>query len=127
MGAKYSPCMRKDATVERALEKSRLEEKETACCIRNDGSGCVQTNRHKCSVGLIRASLLLFKIVFFQILIQCLLFFIHRVCILFPTLSLPTYIFLMFQSLSFAIESEILPAWFFPWTMLIHFIVKRIQ
>ena len=50
MGAKYSPCMRKDANVERLLDDARSTESRTACCVRNDGSGCLQTEYEKCSV-----------------------------------------------------------------------------
>ncbi|KAI0217013.1 Inactive rhomboid protein 1 [Lamellibrachia satsuma] len=49
MGAKYSPCMRKDANVERILAEARSIESQTACCVRNDGSGCLQTIEDKCS------------------------------------------------------------------------------
>ena len=51
MGAKYSPCMRKDANVERILAEARSIESQTACCVRNDGSGCLQTIEDKCSVS----------------------------------------------------------------------------
>ena len=51
MGAKYSPCMRKDHNVELAIKKDRAKERETACCIRNDGSGCVQSSLEQCSVS----------------------------------------------------------------------------
>jgi len=51
MGAKYSPCMRKDANVERLLADARSTESRTACCVRNDGSGCLQTVKDECSVG----------------------------------------------------------------------------
>lgn len=49
MGAKYSPCMRKDANVERLLDDARSTESRTACCVRNDGSGCLQTVKNECS------------------------------------------------------------------------------
>ena len=52
MGAKYSPCMRKDENIERALSEDRAEEKDTACCVNNDGSGCVQSTKAECSVSL---------------------------------------------------------------------------
>jgi len=38
--------------MERALESDRVREGKTACCIRNDGSGCVQTSSLSCSVSL---------------------------------------------------------------------------
>ena len=50
LGAKYAPCMRNDTNIWRAIEHDRLKEMETACCIRNDKGGCVQTSRDKCSV-----------------------------------------------------------------------------
>ena len=51
LGAKFSPCMRKDDNMEAALEYDRDKERETACCVRNDGSGCVQVAGDECSVG----------------------------------------------------------------------------
>lgn len=51
LGAKYSPCMRKDANVEAAILHDRRLENKTACCVRNDGSGCVQTSNSSCSVS----------------------------------------------------------------------------
>lgn len=50
LGAKYAPCMRNDTNIHKAIEKDRLREKDTACCIRNDKGGCVQTNEEQCSV-----------------------------------------------------------------------------
>ena len=52
LGAKYSPCMRKDANIEHALADDRQVESRTACCIRDDGSGCVQSLESDCSVSL---------------------------------------------------------------------------
>lgn len=49
LGAKYSPCMRKDPNLDAALAEQRAEERTTGCCVRDDGSGCVQTTVHKCS------------------------------------------------------------------------------
>lgn len=49
LGAKYSPCMRKDPNLDAALAEQRKEERTTGCCVRDDGSGCVQTTVHKCS------------------------------------------------------------------------------
>ena len=53
LGAKYSPCMRNDANIYKGMTLDKAEEKTTGCCIRNDGSGCVQTVRGKCSVSVI--------------------------------------------------------------------------
>lgn len=52
LGAKYAPCMRNDSTIYQAIKKDMDIEKETACCIRNDRGGCVQTNELKCSVSI---------------------------------------------------------------------------
>lgn len=49
LGAKFSPCMRKDDLL---LEERKLQleqERETGCCVRNDYSGCSQTSREECS------------------------------------------------------------------------------
>lgn len=50
LGAKYAPCMRNDSNVFKVIEQDRLREKDSACCIRNDRGGCVQTNKERCSV-----------------------------------------------------------------------------
>ncbi|CAH1794931.1 unnamed protein product [Owenia fusiformis] len=52
LGAKYSPCMRPDTHVVNAIAYDRNKENNTACCIRNDGSGCVQSSRAGCSETL---------------------------------------------------------------------------
>ncbi|XP_071105942.1 inactive rhomboid protein 2-like isoform X1 [Haliotis cracherodii] len=49
LGAKYAPCMRWDETLNRALELDTDEEKTSACCVRNDGSGCAQMTEKRCS------------------------------------------------------------------------------
>lgn len=49
LGAKFAPCMRLDDKIMQQIEKTRKKEKETACCIRNDNSGCVQSSRADCS------------------------------------------------------------------------------
>ena len=51
LGAKYSPCMRNESNFYKTIEADRLKEQETACCIRNDRGGCVQTSRSKCAVS----------------------------------------------------------------------------
>ena len=51
LGAKYAPCMRSDMNVMREIRFDRQLERETACCIRNDGSGCMQTTEEDCSVS----------------------------------------------------------------------------
>lgn len=50
LGAKFTPCMRKDKNIFESIFKDRERERDTACCVRNDQSGCVQTSRDKCSV-----------------------------------------------------------------------------
>ncbi|KAK3586226.1 hypothetical protein CHS0354_025672 [Potamilus streckersoni] len=52
LGAKYSPCMRPDREIIKGLNFDRAEEKESACCIRDDGSGCFQAVSKKCSKTL---------------------------------------------------------------------------
>uniref|UniRef100_A0A0P5Q7N8 Rhomboid 5 (RHBDF2), mRNA protein n=1 Tax=Daphnia magna TaxID=35525 RepID=A0A0P5Q7N8_9CRUS len=49
LGAKYSPCMKPDTRIGADIEATRIRERQTACCIRNDNSGCVQTSRAECS------------------------------------------------------------------------------
>ena len=50
LGAKFSPCMRNDPQIEANVRDQRLKEaRDTGCCVRNDGSGCLQTSRDKCS------------------------------------------------------------------------------
>ncbi|XP_062716954.1 inactive rhomboid protein 1 isoform X2 [Aedes albopictus] len=50
VGAKYAPCMRRDTKIMELISKTRKQERETACCIRNDDSGCVQSSQADCSV-----------------------------------------------------------------------------
>lgn len=50
MGAKFATCMRSDVRIMDVLLKTRRHERETACCIRNDDSGCVQSSQADCSV-----------------------------------------------------------------------------
>lgn len=50
LGARYSPCMRADENVIAAIEQDRDAERRSACCVRNDGSGCHQTTLATCSV-----------------------------------------------------------------------------
>lgn len=51
MGAKYSPCMRRDGNVENVLQQRKAVESGTACCIHDDGSGCFQSEQNKCNVS----------------------------------------------------------------------------
>lgn len=50
LGAKFSPCMRQDPQVHSFIRAAREREKHSACCVRNDRSGCVQTSEQECSV-----------------------------------------------------------------------------
>lgn len=50
LGAKYSPCMRRDKQVHDLIREKRAIERNSACCVRNDRSGCVQTSEDECSV-----------------------------------------------------------------------------
>ncbi|KAK7505246.1 hypothetical protein BaRGS_00003408 [Batillaria attramentaria] len=50
LGAKYSPCMRVDAQIQAAIQRDLVEENTTACCVRNDGSGCVQRVQSQCKI-----------------------------------------------------------------------------
>ncbi|XP_028341833.1 inactive rhomboid protein 1 isoform X2 [Physeter macrocephalus] len=51
LGAKFSPCMRQDPQVNSFIHAAREREKHSACCVRNDRSGCVQTSEEECSSG----------------------------------------------------------------------------
>ncbi|XP_008102575.1 inactive rhomboid protein 2 [Anolis carolinensis] len=52
LGAKYSPCIRKDQQIEKLIQKERDKERNSGCCVQNDNSGCVQTLREDCSETL---------------------------------------------------------------------------
>ncbi|XP_064415158.1 inactive rhomboid protein 1 isoform X2 [Latimeria chalumnae] len=52
LGAKFSPCMRQDQQVHNLIMMKREKEKHSACCVRNDRSGCVQTSTEECSSTL---------------------------------------------------------------------------
>ncbi|XP_041839164.1 inactive rhomboid protein 2-like [Melanotaenia boesemani] len=52
LGAKFSPCIRRDKQIVNLIEKAKELEKESGCCIQNDNSGCVQTLRADCSETL---------------------------------------------------------------------------
>ncbi|XP_036593757.1 inactive rhomboid protein 1 isoform X1 [Trichosurus vulpecula] len=52
LGAKFSPCMRQDQQVHNFIQATREREKHSACCVRNDRSGCVQTSEEECSSTL---------------------------------------------------------------------------
>ncbi|XP_033236868.1 inactive rhomboid protein 1 [Drosophila pseudoobscura] len=50
IGAKFAACMRRDSKIMDVVIKTRRHERETACCIRNDDSGCVQSSQADCSI-----------------------------------------------------------------------------
>ncbi|KAL3066823.1 hypothetical protein OYC64_016720 [Pagothenia borchgrevinki] len=52
LGAKFSPCIRKDTQIVRLIQKARDLERESGCCVQNDNSGCVQTLKPDCSETL---------------------------------------------------------------------------
>ncbi|XP_023664950.2 inactive rhomboid protein 1 isoform X1 [Paramormyrops kingsleyae] len=52
LGAKFSPCMRQDQQVYDLMQEKRNRERDSACCVRNDRSGCVQTSAEECSTTL---------------------------------------------------------------------------
>ncbi|KAK3511735.1 hypothetical protein QTP70_020738, partial [Hemibagrus guttatus] len=52
LGAKFSPCMRQDQEVHDQIQKKRETERYSACCVRNDRSGCLQTSEEECSSTL---------------------------------------------------------------------------
>ncbi|KAK1886386.1 Inactive rhomboid protein 2 [Dissostichus eleginoides] len=52
LGAKFSPCIRKDTQIVSLIQKARDLERESGCCVQNDNSGCVQTLKPDCSETL---------------------------------------------------------------------------
>ncbi|XP_031416722.1 inactive rhomboid protein 1 isoform X2 [Clupea harengus] len=52
LGAKFSPCMRRDQEVHELIQEKREQERHSACCVRNDRSGCLQTSQEECSSTL---------------------------------------------------------------------------
>ena len=43
LGANYGPCMRRDQALYDVIEVDRASEaSQSGCCVRRDGSGCVQ-------------------------------------------------------------------------------------
>ena len=50
LGAKFTPCMRRDRLIVSKISREmKRESAEAGCCVKNDRSGCVTTSRHKCS------------------------------------------------------------------------------
>lgn len=52
LGAKFSPCIRRDMQIVSLTQKARDLERESGCCVQNDNSGCVQTLSSDCSETL---------------------------------------------------------------------------
>ncbi|XP_053516885.1 inactive rhomboid protein 2 isoform X1 [Artibeus jamaicensis] len=52
LGAKFSPCIRKDEQIEQLVSRERDLERDSGCCVQNDNSGCIQTQRKDCSETL---------------------------------------------------------------------------
>ncbi|XP_059763732.1 inactive rhomboid protein 2 isoform X2 [Balaenoptera ricei] len=52
LGAKFSPCIRKDRQIERLVLRERGLERDSGCCVQNDHSGCIQTQEQDCSETL---------------------------------------------------------------------------
>ncbi|VDK18378.1 unnamed protein product, partial [Anisakis simplex] len=52
LGATFAPCMRRDARIYAQIENDRALERETGCCVYNDGSGCFQAGEDICPVSI---------------------------------------------------------------------------
>ncbi|XP_078392755.1 inactive rhomboid protein 2-like, partial [Cetorhinus maximus] len=52
LGAKFSPCLRRDQSISKLIEKERNQERNSGCCVQNDNSGCIQTLEKDCSETL---------------------------------------------------------------------------
>eukprot|EP00069_Balaena_mysticetus_P021759 bmy_13775T0 len=49
LGAKFSPCIRKDQQIKQLVLRERELERDSGCCVQNDHSGCIQTQEQDCS------------------------------------------------------------------------------
>ena len=50
LGAVFAPCMRHDRGIQETTELASKKENDlSGCCVRNDGSGCLQTTKTSCS------------------------------------------------------------------------------
>lgn len=49
LGAKFTPCMRLDKSIQEKVVSAAITESESGCCVRNDNSGCVQSLESECS------------------------------------------------------------------------------
>ncbi|XP_037328727.2 inactive rhomboid protein 2-like [Pungitius pungitius] len=52
LGAKFSPCIRRDSQIVGLIQRAKDLERESGCCVQNDNSGCVQTLSFDCSETL---------------------------------------------------------------------------
>ncbi|KAM9598034.1 inactive rhomboid protein 2 [Trichechus inunguis] len=52
LGAKFSPCIRRDEQIEQLVRRERDLERDSGCCVQNDHSGCIQTQHKDCSETL---------------------------------------------------------------------------
>ncbi|PIO57725.1 hypothetical protein TELCIR_20855, partial [Teladorsagia circumcincta] len=48
LGAKYSPCMRREPGLWTLISEERKKENSTGCCVFNDRTGCYQTGQLSC-------------------------------------------------------------------------------
>lgn len=53
LGAKFTPCMRRDSLIFKEILQDREDEKQTGCCIRTHDPGCLQTQKEACSSGAV--------------------------------------------------------------------------
>ncbi|KJH45230.1 peptidase, S54 family [Dictyocaulus viviparus] len=52
LGAKYSPCMRRESDLWKLIHEERRKENVTGCCVFNDRTGCYQTRQSSCPRSL---------------------------------------------------------------------------
>lgn len=48
LGAKFTPCMRRDSLIYQEIDQDHQDEKSTGCCIRSYDSTCLQTTKQNC-------------------------------------------------------------------------------
>lgn len=48
LGAKFTPCMRRDSLIYNEIYQDKQNEKMTGCCIRSDDSTCLQRTKNAC-------------------------------------------------------------------------------
>ncbi|KAJ3614251.1 hypothetical protein NHX12_017825 [Muraenolepis orangiensis] len=52
LGAKFAPCIRQDQQIVKLIQRAKAQERKSGCCVQNDNSGCIQTQRTACSETL---------------------------------------------------------------------------